>query len=265
MRINIKKAIALLITFSVATFAQEKGTFTDTRDQKTYKTVKIGDRTWMAENLNYAVGDGENDGKCYGELKNGESEVAERGLKVVPLHSPAEIQANCKKYGRLYSWATAKTACPSGWRLPNGEDMANLISSIGGGKIVEARNSEFDYREENYMGIAALKLMAKGEWTKPGGGKPATCEDLGFACKGDDYGFAALPGGFCCQVDGLGKYPTSSSKGYEGSWWTEDEANKEKAYSFVMKPEQPFGIQSVGKIHIHSEKNTLLSVRCVKN
>ena len=101
MRSIITKAIALLITLNIATFAQQKGSFTDSRDKKTYKTVKIGEQVWMAENLNFNA----DSSKCYDDKP-----------------------ANCTKYGRLYKWETALKACPKGWHLPRKAEWEKLFS-----------------------------------------------------------------------------------------------------------------------------------------
>jgi len=69
-----------------------------------YRTVKIGNHTWMAENLNYNVAGS----RCYNDSI-----------------------ANCDIYGRLYNWATAMVVCPSGWHLPTDAEWATLINFVG--------------------------------------------------------------------------------------------------------------------------------------
>jgi len=106
----MKKVTITLILLCVAAFAQEKGTFTDSRDGKTYNTVKMGEQTWMAQNLNYKLEKGGS--WCYNDN-----------------------EARCDKYGRLYDWNGATKACPSGWHLPSNEDWNKLSTYVDGNNM----------------------------------------------------------------------------------------------------------------------------------
>jgi len=88
-------------------YAGNKGTFTDNRDGKTYKWVKIGNQTWMAENLAYKPSS-----ENYWAHDND--------------------QNNASKYGYLYDWQTAQEVAPPGWHLPSKSEFETLLNNFGG-------------------------------------------------------------------------------------------------------------------------------------
>ncbi|MCL2260099.1 MAG: right-handed parallel beta-helix repeat-containing protein [Fibromonadales bacterium] len=105
--------------------------FTDPRDDQTYRTVKIGDDTWMAQNLNFRA----EGSLCYDNF-----------------------EFNCAKYGRLYDWNTAMKACPEGWRLPGNGTWQGLFKDTGG----EHLGDEWS--------VAGKKLKSKTGWNDNGNG-----------------------------------------------------------------------------------------------
>jgi uncharacterized protein (TIGR02145 family) len=124
--------------FAVSQQGIEVLDFIDVREDKTYKTVTIGDQTWMAENLDY-----ESSGSI---LYNNDA-------------------ANASLYGRLYSQHNAIDACPDGWHLPSDTEWAELELFLG--MDADDNNKDWDRAE----GIGGhLKATGTEIWQSPNEG-----------------------------------------------------------------------------------------------
>lgn len=107
--------------------------FVDNRDGKTYRMVKIGDQTWMAQNLNYKT----DDSYCYGE------------------NNAQTTNKYCETYGRLYkirkSLEMAGGVCPGGWHVPSYDEWQTLFDAVGGKNSAAIHlKSKSDWKEDDY-------------------------------------------------------------------------------------------------------------------
>jgi uncharacterized protein (TIGR02145 family) len=93
---------------------KNSGTFIDTKDNKEYKWVKVGEQIWMAENYAYKADSG-----CY-IYKNRRRTI--------------------KKWGYLYTRDAAIKNAPKGWHLPSDEEYRTLMVYITYRDSVEKYN-----------------------------------------------------------------------------------------------------------------------------
>lgn len=171
---------------------------TDSRNNETYRVVKIGNQIWMAENLkstHYSNGDEIADGTGIGDISE-----ANAPKYWFPYNDDL---SNVVAYGRLYTWYAindSRNVCPSGWHVPTNSEWTELVDHLGG---------EF---------IAGGKLKENGtlHWVSPNEG--ATNES----------GFTALPGG----MRGYGG--PYGNMGYAGNWWSLSENTTIEAYSWGL-------------------------------
>jgi uncharacterized protein (TIGR02145 family) len=196
------------------------------------KTVTIGGHVWLAENLNIQT----TDSWCYGE--GGQVYDRERGKDV--MISSDEADANCAKYGRLYAYDAAKSACEllgGGWHLPSREEWRGLVRAVD----PEAYLTD----GLDYGNVAGTKLKTRTGWD-------SSCAGYG-TCGEDTYGFSALPGGYGPGGYGtLGNFCNAGSNGY---WWTATENESSNAYYREMSSGEYVDAGVLGKDYG-------LSVRC---
>lgn len=103
---NIILIIAAFLFLSSSMFAQgAKTSFKDPRDGQVYGIKKVGNLTWMKQNLGYDMRD---ESICYDD----------------------DDEA-CAELGMLYTFDGALKACPVGWRLPTDADWMDLEKALG--------------------------------------------------------------------------------------------------------------------------------------
>ena len=137
-------------------------TITDTRDGKTYPTVPIYSKCWMAQNLNI------------GTRVNVTSNQTNNGIFEKFCYD--DLESSCNVYGGLYQWNEmmqyvttegVQGICPTGWHLPADNDWAALTTLLGGESVAGGK----------------MKETGTVHWIAPNGG--AT----------NSSGFTGLPGG----------------------------------------------------------------------
>jgi uncharacterized protein (TIGR02145 family) len=131
----------------------------DSRDNKTYNTVMIGNQCWMAQNLNIGT-------KIDGSANQTNNNMIEK-------YCYNNQESKCDNYGGLYQWDEmmqyittegVRGICPEGWHLPTYSEWTTLTTFLGG------------------LSVAGVKMKSFSGWFQNGNGTNSS-------------GFTALPGG----------------------------------------------------------------------
>ena len=169
------------------------GQLIDERDGQVYKTVKIGDQWWMAENLNYAY------------IKPMETNFVRNGSTSFCYNNEPD---SCKKYGRLYMWDATMDCvdkdideefecneyhddnfnthgiCPENWHIPSVNEWKTL---------------------QNIVNNFATDLKSTSSWLDDGNGS-------------DILGFGILPAGYYMNYEG--RKVEFAKIGQQACFWT---------------------------------------------
>lgn len=227
------------------------GSVTDI-DGNEYKTVKIGGKEWMAENLRTTR---YNDGTDIPSgLSDDEWEETDEGAYAVHPHRDVEgIDSEAEMadtYGKLYNWYAVdndRGLCPEGWQVFSAFDWEELVDYL--------MSSYDDLGPENIGNI----LKSCRQVGSPLGGECNTEEhprweahDVHYGT--DEFGFSALPGG---SRKSYGEF--TNYVGFHGRFWTSTQTEPTQAARWYLQYDS-------STMHWDSNvyKEAGLSVRCVK-
>lgn len=170
------------------------GTVTD-QDGNIYKTIEIGNQTWMAENLRTT------------KYRNGDPiEIVTDRFKWEKLTTGSYCWQNNditykNNFGALYNWYAvndSRNIAPVGWHVPSDEEWKTLIDYLGGDNIAGAK----------------MKENGQALWNN-------TNTDVT-----NESGFTAVPSGYR-----LGRF---DHLGYSCSFWSSIQGDGSVAWQYVL-------------------------------
>jgi len=146
-------------------------------------------------------------------------------VRVDQSYCHGDAEANCRRYGRLYTWESARRGCQSlgdGWRLPTDDEWRQLAKHYGG-----------VYEDANHNGKEAFTALLIG----------------------GSSGFNALLGGN--RDSGSGEYARLEA---HGVYWTASETDPASAvfYNFGK------GSHALYR-QLAGNKQMAVSARCVRD
>lgn len=223
--------------------APVEGTMTDARDGNVYKTVKLADQVWMAENLRYLP-----------EQHDDVSDTEPRYYIWSDYDKDTQLGAEALKvYGAFYNWKAAlqgeepqtsadqapiRGVCPEGWHIPSQAEWQQLaqyvldadMAAVGSnGEVDEtaiAKALAMDYPDDELTWNLPSMIEGDPQPTWPGIDKS----------KNNATKFSGIPIGFRSYsfnpADGGVQWDHAS---YSAGWWSSTQGVMGEGYCAVVR------------------------------
>jgi uncharacterized protein (TIGR02145 family) len=210
-----------------------------------YKTVQIGRRVWMAENLRSTK---LNDGTPIMNRTELQDWLSNVGSPSYAFY--ANDAALGTRYGALYNWAAVATGklCPTGWRVPTRADFAAIRDGLSRAHRASIRANPVGPLE------TGRHLMATGDW-------------IPDESAGDPLGFSALAAGGRAMGNGQNFRGQGSARSNSAHFYTSEIAGDDPYSVSIYSGFQVKGALSIRNYVGENPKDSRVfghSVRCVR-